>query len=436
MPVSTLGFLTIGAFLLVTLFTRLPVVAALILVPFAGAMVGGFSGDLGSFAIDGIKTVANIAAMIMFAVLFFGLMLDKGLFEPLISRIVVFVKNDPVRLCLGSAILPMLVALDGDGATTFLISMTALLPIHRRLGINPLVLPCIVGLSAGVMNMLPWGGPTARAMTVLKADIGEIFVPVLPSMAAGLIWVLLVAWWLGRKEASRLGQNHTAIHEPVYERSMQANSGLFKFNIALTVLVILLLFRDLYVTLLPLPDLPPSLIFMTAFAVAFPINCRSGEEQAELFANHGRAIAQVVGMVLAAGIFTGVLNGSGMTKAMAETFASGVPQSFGPWLGAIVAIASMPLSLVLPADAYYFGVLPVFAETASAMGHDPMAIGRASIMGQMTTGFPLSPLTASTFILLGLAGVSLRDHQRFAFKWAFGATVVMTAVAWATGALN
>lgn len=410
--------------------------AALILVPLAGALVGGFSGDLGSFAIDGIKTVANIAAMIMFAVLFFGLMLDKGLFEPLISRIVVFVKNDPVRLCLGSAILPMLVALDGDGATTFLISMTALLPIHRRLGINPLVLPCIVGLSAGVMNMLPWGGPTARAMTVLKADIGEIFVPVLPPMAAGLIWVLMVAWWLGRKEASRIGQIHTAIHEPVDEPSMQASSGLFRFNIALTVLVILLLFRDLYVTLLPLPDLPPSLIFMTAFAIALPINCRSGEEQAELFANHGRAIAQVVGMVLAAGIFTGILNGSGMTKAMAETFASGVPQSFGPWLGAIVAIASMPLSLVLPADAYYFGVLPVFAETASAMGHDPMAIGRASIMGQMTTGFPLSPLTASTFILLGLAGVSLRDHQRFAFKWAFGTTVVMTAVAWTTGALN
>ena len=95
----------------------------------------------------------------------------------------------------------------------------------------------------------------------------------------------------------------------------------------------------------------------------------------------------------------------------------------------------MPLSLVFTPDAYYFGVLPVFAETAAAMGHDPLAIGRAAILGQMTTGFPLSPLTAATFILVGLSQVSLRDHQRFVFLWAFGTTLVMTAVAWLTGAL-
>ena len=53
----------------------------------------------------------------------------------------------------------------------------------------------------------------------------------------------------------------------------------------------------------------------------------------------------------------------------------------------------------------------------------------------MTTGFPLSPLTASTFILIGLSGVNLGDHQRFIFPWAFGTTLVMTAVAYATGAL-
>jgi CitMHS family citrate-Mg2+:H+ or citrate-Ca2+:H+ symporter len=436
LSLATLGFLTVGGFLLLTLFTRLPVIAALILVPLAAVFLGGFVGDLGNFATDGIKTVANVAAMIMFAILYFGLMLDKGLFEPMILRIMALIKDDPIRLCIASATLPMLVALDGDGATTFLISVTALLPIHRRLGLNPLVLPCIVALSAGVMNMLPWGGPTARAMTVLNADVGAVFVPVLPSMAAGLIWVFAVAWWLGRREAVRLGNVRVEVSEPIDPRSTPSSGALFIFNLSLTVLVVLLLFRDLYATLVPLPPMPAPLIFMTAFAIAFPVNCRSGTEQNVLFANHGGTIAQVVGMVLAAGIFTGVLNGTGMTKAMAEMLASTVPQSLGPWLSGLVALASMPLSFVLPPDAYYFGVLPVFAETAASLGQDPLAIGRASILGQMTTGFPLSPLTASTFILLGLTGVSLRDHQRFTLKWAFGTTVVMTLVAWATGALS
>lgn len=436
MSLANLGFLTIGAFLLLTLFTRFPVIAALVIVPIAGALIGGFSGDVGSFATDGIKTVANVAAMIMFAILYFGLMLDKGLFEPMIARIMAMIREDPIRLCLASAALPMLVALDGDGATTFLISVTALLPIHRRLGLNPLVLPCIVALSAGVMNMLPWGGPTARAMTVLQADVGSVFVPVLPSMAAGMIWVFAVAWWLGRKEAARLGP--VTQHSPETTQVLPTSSSarLFKFNLGITILVVLLLFRDLYASLIPLPPMPAPLIFLTAFAIAFPVNCRSGQEQAELFSNHGSTIAQVVGMVLAAGIFTGVLNGSGMTTAMAGAVAAAVPQSLGPWLSAIVALASMPLSFVLPPDAYYFGVLPVFAETAAALGQDPISIGRASVLGQMTTGFPLSPLTASTFILLGLTGVSLRDHQRFTLKWAFGTTFVMTLVAWITGAIS
>jgi CitMHS family citrate-Mg2+:H+ or citrate-Ca2+:H+ symporter len=62
-------------------------------------------------------------------------------------------------------------------------------------------------------------------------------------------------------------------------------------------------------------------------------------------------------------------------------------------------------------------------------------VARAAILGQMTTGFPLSPLTASTFILLGMAGVELGANQRFVFRWAFGTTLVMTAVALATGAV-
>jgi CitMHS family citrate-Mg2+:H+ or citrate-Ca2+:H+ symporter len=96
----------------------------------------------------------------------------------------------------------------------------------------------------------------------------------------------------------------------------------------------------------------------------------------------------------------------------------------------------MPMSLLFTPDAFYFGVVPVLAETTQALGGNPAEIGRAAVLGQMTTGFPLSPLTASTFILVGLTAVDLGDHQRFIFKWAFGTTLVMTAVALLTGAIS
>ena len=223
---------------------------------------------------------------------------------------------------------------------------------------------------------------------------------------------------------------------PVKEKpAAPAVRSVVYFNAVLTTLVVLLLLQGLFADWVSVPELPAPLLFMVAFALALPINRRTAAAQREQLASHAASAVLVVSMILAAGVFTGILNGTGMIKAMATVLASNIPAVLSPWLSQIVGITSMPLSLVFTPDAYYFGVLPVFAETAAAVGQDPLAIGRAAILGQMTTGFPLSPLTASTFILIGLSGVSLRDHQRFAFKWAFGTTVVMTVVATVTGAL-
>ena len=441
MTLALLGFLTVGLFLSLIVFTRTPVIAALILVPFVSAMLGGFGGTVATMTIDGLKVVAPVAVMMTFAILYFGLMIDAGLFEPLIRTLTSLVRHDPVRLCLVTAALPVLVALDGDGATTFLISVTALLPVHQRLRINPLVLPTIVGLAAGVMNLLPWGGPTARAMSVLGTDVRQLFVPILPAMLAGICWVFFAAWAIGRRERQRLtmaGPEVPAVAAAGPQRPGTPPgtvSGVFVFNVLLTLSLLTLLFHGLYAAYVPVPDIPAPLLFMLAFAIALPVNRRTPAAQQAQLATHASSIVTVASMIFAAGVFTGILKGTGMIGAMAKVLAGAVPASAVSSLSHIVAVTGMPLSLVFTPDAYYFGMLPVFAETAKAVGADPLTIGRAALLGQMTTGFPLSPLTASTFILIGLSGVSLRDHQRRMFPWAFGTTLVMTLVASLTGVI-
>ena len=175
---------------------------------------------------------------------------------------------------------------------------------------------------------------------------------------------------------------------------------------------------------------------MIAFAIALIVNYPNPKEQQDRVTEQATGVVTVVSIIFAAGILTGVLSGTGMIEAMAETLVSIIPESAGTFMTLIVAITSMPLSLVFTPDAYYFGVLPVLSETASAYGIPAVEIGRAAILGQMTVGFPLSPLTASTFLLLGLAKVDLGDHQRFTFKWAFGTTIIMTIVAFITGAIT
>ncbi len=434
---AALGFATIAVFLAAVMTKRLSVLIALILVPTVFAVLAGAGPELGKMMVDGLIKVAPVGVMIIFAVLYFGLMLDVGLFDPMIGRLLKMVKGDPLKVCLATAALTMAVSLDGDGATTFLITVSAMLPLYQRLGMSRLVLSGIVCLGAGVMNLIPWGGPTVRAMAALKADASLIFNPVVPAMAVGILWVFAVAYFFGRKERARIGVIALDAAEPADEdesdgalhahrEARQSSPLVFWFNAALTALLIV----ALLLSWLPLP-----ILFILAFAVALLVNHPTWEEQQKHLVSHASSVVTVSTMIFAAGIFTGVLTGTKMIEAMAAAAVSVIPPSMADYLPLIVAVTSMPLSLVFTPDAYYFGALPVLAQAAGSMGIDPVVIGRAAILGQMTTGFPLSPLTASTFILIGLSGVNLGDHQRHIFPWAFGTTLVMTAVAYLTGAI-
>lgn len=434
------GFLTIAAFLVAVLSQRVSVFIALTVLPILAAVVVGEGGRLGELVLDGFETVAPVAIMITFALLYFCLMIDAGLFDPAVRRVVRWAGGDPLKITVGTAVLTLLVALDGDGASTFLIMVSAMLPIYRRLGMRPLVLTAVTCLGAGVMNMVPWGGPTARAMAALGLGSGDVFVPVLPAMGAGILWVLVAAVLIGRAERKRIGtiaepgtepaasapaDAPGAAHAPAAPRT-SVDRVRFLLNVVLTVALVVVLLAQL-------AELP--VVFVVAFVLALLINRPGWEAQKDLFTRHGHSVVLVTTMIFAAGVFTGVLGGTGMIEAMARAIVGLVPAGAGGALPTLVAVTSMPLSLVFTPDAYYFGVLPVLAETTTALGGDPAEVARAAILGQMTTGFPLSPLTASTFILVGMAGVQLGAHQRFVFGWAFGTTLVMTAVALATGAI-
>ncbi len=429
--VALLGFLTIGVFLFAIFTKKISVIVSLVIIPIIFGLVGGFGPELGELMLAGLVQVAPTGIMLVFAIMYFGLMMDVGLFDPMIRKIIELVKGDPLKVVMGTVILAMLVHLDGNGSATFMITITAMLPVYEKLKMNRLILAGVVALGAGVMNLIPWGGPTARAITTLNADVTDIFNPVVPAMIAGIVWVLFASYLIGKKERKRLGI--VDVKDIEYKMEIDEETRkirrpkLFYFNLFLTLLMLCAL---LFVWL-PMP-----VVFVVGFIIALMVNYPKNEEQQARIASHAGNVILVASMIFAAGIFTGILNGTGMITEMASSLVNLIPDSLGNLLPVIVAITSMPLSLVFTPDAYYFGVLPIISETAASLGIDPFEIGRAAILGQMTVGFPLSPLTASTFILIGLAKVDLFEHQKFIFKWAFGTTIVMTIVALLTGAIT
>jgi CitMHS family citrate-Mg2+:H+ or citrate-Ca2+:H+ symporter len=422
MSLAFLGFATVVIFIALIMAKRLSAVAALIAIPIVAGLIAGAGAGLGDMMLEGVVQVAPIAVMLAFAILYFGLMMDAGLFDPLVRLILRLVGNDPVRIAIGTAALSTIVSLDGDGTTTVLIVITSLLPVYRAVGMNPLILAFLLGSTNIIMNFFPWGGPSARAAAALDLNlVNDIFIPLLPVMAAGLITTFLIAWFLGRMERKRLNWRsadsargaHVELPNPPERRPK-----LFWINLALS----LGLVGGMVSGIAPLP-----VLIMGGFAIALTINYPRLGEQKERMQHHAYNVVMVVALLFAAGAFTGILGGTGMTDAMAKSIVSIVPDTIGPYFAPITALLSMPLTFLLSNDAYFFGVVPILAQAAGEFGVPPEAIARASMLGLPL--HTLSPLLAPIYLACGLLNVEVGDAQRFAIKYAVLVSLAMTAAA-------
>lgn len=180
--------------------------------------------------------------------------------------------------------------------------------------------------------------------------------------------------------------------------------------------------------------MPLQILFMIGFAIAIMINYPNLEVQKERITAHAGNVLAVVSLVFAAGVFTGILSGTKMVDAMGNSLVGLIPDALGPYMSVITAITSMPFTFFMSNDAYYYGILPIIAQAASAYGIDAAEIGRASLIGQPV--HLLSPLVASTYLLVGMAKVELGEFQRFTLKWTIGTAMVMLLVAIITGVIT
>ncbi|APS22435.1 MULTISPECIES: CitMHS family transporter [Streptomyces] len=469
---TILGFAMIATFLVLIMTKKMSPIAALVLIPALFCVAVGQGAQLGDYVIEGVGNLAPTAAMLMFAIVYFGVMIDVGLFDPIVRGILKFCQADPMRIVVGTAVLAAIVSLDGDGSTTFMITVSAMYPLYKRLKMSLVVMTGVAATANGVMNTLPWGGPTARAATALKLDASEIFVPMIPALAMGLLAVFVLAYVLGIRERKRLGTltlDEALAREPEPE-TVSAGTGtgtggkdrlrkgtgasasgtgtgsaasaggtekedadddefqgldpnrptlrpkLYWFNAGLTAALLTAMIMEL----MPIP-----VLFLLGAALALTVNFPHMPDQRARIAAHADNVLNVSGMVFAAAVFTGVLTGTGMVEHMADWVVGAVPEAMGPHMAIVTGLLSLPLTYFMSNDGFYFGVLPVLAEAGAAHGVSPLEIARASLAGQAL--HMSSPLVPAVYVLVGMAKVEFGDHTRFTVKWAVLTSLVVLA---------
>lgn len=430
---ALLGLATIVILLALIMTNKMSPLVALIAVPIIAALIGGFGLGTSKFIVDGIKAISPVAGMFVFAILFFGVVTDAGMMDPIIDRILRVVGTRPSRIVVGSALLALLIHLDGSGAVCFLITIPAMLPLYERLGMDKRILACVVSMAAGV-NFLPWTGPMIRSAAALKVPATDIFSPLVIVQGVGLLFVFTTAWLLGKREEKRLGltgkEAHAVGSDFIPQRTLSEEElktrrpHLFWVNIVLTVVVMGVMIVGL---------IDPVVMFMVGLVIALAINYPDVKMQKARVDAHAKSALMMASILLAAGVFTGIMSGTKMLGAMAQTAVAFVPPEMAQHIPFVLGLIAMPLSLLFDPDSFYFGVMPVIAEVYKTFGGNPIQIAQAAVLGQMTTGFPVSPLTPATFLVVGLAGIGLGEHQKFSIPFLFAASVIMTITAAAIG---
>ena len=427
MLLTVIAYAMIIVFMYVIMTKKLSPFTSLVMIPLLFAiiaMVAGVAkkGTIGDFVLKGLTTTANTGIMLLFAILYFSIMLDAGLFDPITARMIQIAKGDPMKVLMATAIVAMAVSLNGDGTTTTLICCSAFIPIYKKLNMNMMNLGVLIILQNTIMNLLPWGGPTARAMAVLKVD-ADILTYLLPGMILALAYVIFyVAPHMGRAERKRLGVREltdeeidemTSVVDPEVSEIRRPN--MFLFNGILTIVLIAWLVASSFIKAIAMP---PLLLFLVGTCIALMANYpKLGDQSKRIGANGGDAV-QVVILVFAAGVFMGLFQGTGMAEALAKSFTAIIPNSMAGFWGLVIALISAPGTFFLSNDGFYFGVMPVLATAGRAYGFTNMQMALASLMGQAF--HLLSPLVAFIYLLLRLTGLDMGKWQREAGKYALG----------------
>ena len=437
--VGILGFLCIIA-IVVTLFRSitLPSIAFILFPSILGLIlvIGGYYtfDNLAALIKAGFSSTGPTAALFVFSVLYFGIMTDAGMFDVIIGKLMGLVGDNVIGVCVMTAVIALIGHLDGGGASTFCIVIPSMLPVYKKMHMRPTTLLRIAVLAMGVLNLMPWAGPTMRAASVLGMEAGKLWNTLLPIQVFGVILALAHAVLAGVQEKARGAglagklareEGDVAADEEVQaaETNDLARPKLFAFNLLLTIAVIAMLIWDVFPSYVP---------FMCGVVIALLVNYPGSKMQKKIINLHAGPALTMCSTLMAAAVLMGILVKTvtvndvaipSVVSCMSAIIKMVLPAALGTHLPLVIGILSVPLALAFDTDSYFYGMLPVMIGIGEGFGVGALPIAIAMVVCRNCATF-ISPMVPATLLGVGLADVDIKDHIKASFFYVWGFSIL------------
>ena len=444
--VGILGFLTIIAIVVLLFQSRtLPSIAFITVPAILGVVlvIGGYYtwDNIAALIKAGFGSTGPTATLFVFSVLYFGIMTDAGMFDVIIGKLMKLVGDNVIGVTLMTAVIALIGHLDGGGASTFCIVVPAMLPVYKRMHMRPTTLLRIAVLAMGVLNLMPWAGPTMRAASVLGIEAGSLWSTIIPIQIFGIILCLAHAVLAGVQEKARgaglTGKLAKEEGEVIVDTAAEdasknelARPKLFWFNLLLTIAVIALLIKDIFPSYVP---------FMFGVAIAILVNYPGAKMQKKVINLHAGPALMMCSTLMGAAVLMGILvktvEGADGTEIasvvtnMSSLITMILPAALGRHLPIVIGILSVPLALAFDTDSYFYGMLPVMIGIGAEFGIQALPIAIAMVVCRNCATF-ISPMVPATLLGVGLADVDIKDHIKasFLYVWAFSIICMLFAI--------
>ena len=408
--VAAVGFIMIIVIVALLLKGKMSPIVVLVVVPAIAALILGHNPvAVADMIKEGVKTTTNNGILFIFSVIYFGVLSDTGLFDIIVDWLVKKAGSNVIAVTVATAIIATIAHLDGTTATTVLITIPALYPVYKRMKIDPKILLCITGACMGIMNLLPWGGPTARAATVLEMDANDLWHILIPVQIIGMIINIILAILLGMLAIKQGAGKGAGVEVEVDQKAAAEADALRKktpflvFNLILTIVVIAILSMGLATSYV---------VFMVALCILLAVNYPDQKLQDKLIKKHAPAALIISATLFAAGAMVGVFGGTGMLTEMANAIMGIIPAALGKYIHVIFGLLALPLGLCIGTDAYFYGIMPLVMQVGETYGVASLSTAVAMIIGK-NIALMVSPLVPATFLAIGLTGTELKDHMKF-----------------------